>query len=772
MRDLHAGASGELRLTGSVGSYEVSARIISVGTQLVHIELADGRRLTVPLQAILGFSSAARSATATDANAGAAPGARAIVDRSVQSKTAHSIKPRPDEDADAIPAVRTQASAMSDVSQLASSISNFAHVEHSESSANSEGATLTTEMQSLRIALEQLSESSDGRSPRAIRDVQRLLDTALRRLEASSFAEATELRRDYESKRIRAKRTLDFMSRQSRLAKCLRDTYRCVVASELEDWKRLCSRNEARPRLITQDNLNLTVSKAGEVLLPLKVILDEGPVPARGIRVVLDQHRGVETVGNLPSIEELQPGQTRTVRVRLRDRRRQGAKNEVRVSAHLEYFGANDERNTSPRQNVSLRLSKPADFAPMPNPFRDYASGAPIDDPEMFFGRAALVNDIVAQLTERPVGRCYALYGQKRSGKSSLINRVESALSESGALVAHLSMGVVDRSAITQTFMSEIIDQLRQQVADALDEQTFSKLLTRWPDAASIASQPLASLRRALTASRALLKSAGREAPPRVVVIVDEFTYLFELLRRDNVAPADQDQLRDFMRQWKSLLEAKLFSALVVGQDTMPAFISAFPNEFSVMHTAHLDYLTSTETAELADLPIRRKDGTTRFSGYGLPSIHAYTSGHPYFTQILCDRIVELCNENRRQDIADFDVDAAIETLLDGSREIGMFRFDCLLTADNTGILVTDPEAVDAEWESHDLQEVALRICTRMVRLGAEQNKPVGVEELSLSIAERRVMEDLVSRSVITVRDGKASIRVMLFAEYLRRRLT
>jgi hypothetical protein len=370
-------------------------------------------------------------------------------------------------------------------------------------------------------------------------------------------------------------------------------------------------------------------------------------------------------------------------------------------------------------------------------------------------------------LTERPVGRCYAIYGQKRSGKSSVVNQVADRLSDSGALVARLSMGSVDRSAITETFMASVIDQLRERVGELLDEKTFENLLTRWPDLSSIADQPLASFRRAVTAARGLLKASGYAEPPRVVIMVDEFTYLFELLRRDNVAPADQHQLRDFMRQWKSLLEAKLFSALIVGQDTMPEFVKTFPNEFSVMHTERLEYLSSDETEELADIPIRHPDGTSRFTGYGLSTVHSYTSGHPYFTQILCDRIVELANENKRQDIAEFDVEAALETLMDGSREIGIFRFDCLLSADNTGVLLSRDE--DSEWQG-EITEVALKVCHRIATVGGAQNKSVPVDELELNATERYVLDDLIQRGVIAHRSGAVSLKVLLFGEYLRRR--
>jgi hypothetical protein len=631
------------------------------------------------------------------------------------------------------------------------------------------GASLATSLRTIQLSVEELQEVSTRVSRRSIKDVLRAIEGAIERLAADDFSDASAKRATYESCRARAKRSLDFVP-GAPTTRPLRECLRAIVAAELADWTRLSRRHEARPRLITQANLNLTLSKVGEVLLPLKVVLDEGPVAARGIRIVLDQHRGVETVGNAPTIPVLQPGQAQTVRVRLKDRRRQGAKNEVRVSGYLEYLGPTGDLQTSPRQDIVVRLSRPAEFVAMPNPFRDYASGAPVDDPAMFFGRATLIAEIVSQLVDRPVGRCYALFGQKRSGKSSVVSRVQASLTERGVLVARLSMGVVDRSAITQTFVSEVLDQLREQVGLALDADTFANLLTRWPESSSVAAQPLASLRKALTAARALLKAAGHGGDPRVVIIVDEFTYLFELLRRDHVAPADQDQLRDFMRQWKSLLEAKIFSAMIVGQDTMPGFIDAFPNEFSVMHSERLDYLTADETEALADLPIQREDGSSRFSGYGLSTIYSYTSGHPYFTQILCDRIVELANANQRNDIADFDVDAALETLLEGSREIGMYRFDCLLTADNTGVLL---DAVGDELgggrSAEDAAGTALRLTSRMAILGGAQSKPVDVDELEMSAFERRVFDDLVRRGVVVLRDRRAQLRVLLFAEYLRR---
>lgn len=630
--------------------------------------------------------------------------------------------------------------------------------------------SINGQLQALRLDLEGLQSliSNKGYS-QALDAVLGVVESAIDRTATDSLKSAKRSRRAYDERRKTARRALDRFTKSSNIVEILKACLSAVSAAELHDWEGFTSRFEAKPRLVVQDQLVANLSQAGEFLLPFRVTLDDGPESARDVKLVLDQYRGIEVVGNTPQVERLQPGETRTMRIRLRDRRRQGSRDEVKIQAHLQYLGPSDEMLRSPRQKLTVRLVRPALFREIPNPFRDYASGAPVDDPEMFFGRTKIIDDIVHHLTVRPVGRCYALYGQKRSGKSSVVNQLESRLTESGALVARLSMGIVDRSAITQTFVAEVIDQLRERVSSRLDAKTFENLLTRWPEASSVASQPLASLRKAITAARALLKSSGHHEPPRVVIMIDEFTYLFELLRRTNVAESDQNQLRDFMRQWKSLLEAKLFSALVVGQDTMPYFIKTFPNEFSVMHTERLDYLSESESSELADVPIRRPDGSSRFSGYGLQTIHSYTNGHPFYTQILCDRVVELANDNKRDDITDVDVESAVSTLLTGSREIGMFRFDCLLSADNTEGLLDEMLRSAGLGGEERASDRALAIAHRLARIGGEQNKPVAVEGLELSQEEQHVFRDLCQRDVVVVREGKAHVRILLFAEYLRR---
>ncbi len=715
-----------IELRGSNGArYTIDACVMAGNSESTSLKLRDGRNLTVPTSAIQGVRRTDSPLRGVGEPVQRKPDEHAYVQRVKEFETALGDWPK-----------------------------------SSSADSTPEDWDLTSRIEWLRLRLDDLSQAP--LSDKLAGDVQRvdqLSELLLERLAEPKFPEAKTLRGSYLPKLKSAN-----YPGKSRLAALLR---RCVAGlrdAELEDWRRFSERFVAHPHIQSQQKLTIHVDSNGEFQLPIRVALTGTEADATDVRVVLDQYRGVEVVGQLPTIAKLLPGSVKTVQVRLLDRRRQGASDTVRLRAHLSYVGPNNETIVSAHQKLSIELRARAAFQEIPNPFRDYASGVPVDDPRMFFGRESLISDIVSHLTERPVGRCYGLYGQKRSGKSSVTGQVRAAIPSDDAIVCQLSMGTIDRSAITASFVTEVLDQLREQLAPRLGPDTFANLLTRWPDQRELTAGPLAGFRKAVNATRALLRKDGQREP-RVILIVDEFTYLYELLRRDHVAAADQHQLRDFMRQWKGWLEAKLFSALVVGQDTMPAFLNAFANEFSVMHTERLDYLLPPETEALADRPIRKDDGTSRFTGYALASIHEYTGGHPFFSQILCDRVVTVANEHRRTDISEVDVDEAVETLISGSREIGVHRFDCLLSADNTGILL-DQTFEDAHPADSD---TAREVMQRLALVSGPQNKPIDRDALKLSSLEQLVFDDLCRRNVLRAKDGRYQIRVLLFSEYVRR---
>ena len=548
------------------------------------------------------------------------------------------------------------------------------------------------------------------------------------------------------------------------LPQALDRTVTYLIDLEETLWAAFLKDHAGVPQILAHDRINVTRGLNQEFDLPIRVYLDRDVLDATDLELGLDKFRGLKVIGSLPKVPTLPAGGTTVLRARMRDVRKQGSRSDVPIEAHIRYRVAG-ENLESPRQALALRVNRMEQTEPLPNPFRSYAGGLPVESPKMFFGREALIEEFVGGLSDPRGGMCYALYGQQRTGKSSALEQVRAQLVDRGAIVATMSMGTIDRHSMTTDFVEEVLDQFRAQVDSKLPPELSAPLLVHWPDTAAIERRPMRSFQRAREAARSMLRSAGRPSTPFVIVI-DEFTYLHEVLRRQGITPAENNQLRDFMRQFKGLLEARVFSALIVGQDTMPKFLDSYPNEFSVMSTRKLDYLTTEETQLLADVPVRTAQGQSRYTGYALATIASYTDGHPFFTQILCDRIITRVNEKRRSDITDGDVVDAVESLIHGRDAIEAHRFDCLVTADNTHALI---RGMGEESES-DEGAAAQFVLTRLALLGGSQNHPVPIADLDLSGAQKAALDDLILRGVLHVTETKASIRILLYSEFLRRR--
>jgi hypothetical protein len=631
-----------------------------------------------------------------------------------------------------------------------------------------------SQLQPLRQAIEGIRPSITGRFNR------HLADTALAALDAF----ATQLRTGdptvaEQSHLEIAKQLAQVPHARSRrtqpLTAALRDSIHNIEVWEKASWASSIEKHSSPPQITTIDLVNVTRDANGEFELPVRVLLQPDATAVRDVRLVLDKYRGMKLIGAQPFLRVLQPGKPATLRARFRDNRRQGARAEVRLETHLTYLDASGAKRQSTRQNINVKILGKEKHEDIPNPFEAYAGGLPIAaESDMFFGRETLVNDFVRELSKAPGGRCFALYGQQRTGKSSVLTQVHSRLIAQGAIVARMSLGTIDRRSITVDFMEEVLDQFRDQTYERLPKDLAHVFLSSWPDSRAIERRPLRSFQRGRDAARSVLRRAGHTGVP-FVVVVDEFTYLQEVLRRRGADPSEHNELRDFMRQLKGLLEARMFSALLLGQDTMPRFLDSYPNEFSVMSTRKLDYLTPDETQALADVPIRTAAGSTRYTGYALSTIAGYTDGHPFFTQILCDRIVTNVNSRKRSQITQGDVEEAIENLVAGQDRIEQHKFDCLVTADNTKSFLVNldqeegPHSEEGATRSDD-SRVAVEVLTRIALLGGPQNNPVPVEHLQLEGDHSLALTDLMMRGVLRESELGVNIRVVLYADYLRRR--
>lgn len=464
----------------------------------------------------------------------------------------------------------------------------------------------------------------------------------------------------------------------------------------------------------------------GSVALRLLLVSkDESAPPIEAIGLILEQGDG----DPCHSPEPLHGGQTREIELIVRPTAKQVNDGAFSVTVKIDYRSRLGSIESTQPFSLAVRLGKPA-FDEIPNPYGRYSGGSPVEDERMFFGRATLIDRVVKYLSTGTMGQCFVLYGQKRSGKSSVLKQVEKRLGQP-VLFAPISAGIFAPGNLWGSFSRLLLQELTFRLEDA-----GSAVPTNWPTRPDVDSRPLESIRDVLRS----LNKLGHQ----VVVAIDEFTYLFENAQND---------VEIFMRGWKALLEARAFNAILIGQDTMPRFKQTFPNEFGVTHDERITYLDETEAAALASHPILL-DGSSRYRGQALQRLFALTAGSPYFLQITCDRLVRHLNARKAAFVTEADIEQVARTLTVGGDALPPERFDALVTAAGENV---------ASVPRDDLWCVLARIARESLHSGWSYRSSI----LELQKGQE-ALKDLVDREILTVEGERVSIRVGLFASWLR----
>ena len=102
------------------------------------------------------------------------------------------------------------------------------------------------------------------------------------------------------------------------------------------------------------------------------------------------------------------------------------------------------------------------------------------------------------------------------------------------------------------------------------------------------------------------------------------------------------------MDTWKKLLEADLFKAVLIGQDTMPDFLREFPNQFRVTQPRRVDCLDKASAEKLIVDPVRLPDHKSRYLEHCDEAIFSWFCGQPYYIQLFCRHLIEQMNLERK----------------------------------------------------------------------------------------------------------------------------
>jgi hypothetical protein len=518
--------------------------------------------------------------------------------------------------------------------------------------------------------------------------------------------------------------------------------------------------NQSFKKLLESSTPKVSLSILGEsrfidsnnnVNVQLAIKNQRGCSPIHDLKVQLNEdsnYKSIDTV--LISSESLRGGEERIISIPLNVSASILQQEATTINVNLEYKSREKEEiNILNNQPLALRLFSSEQFVTIPNPYSAIADSGPVKDSKMFFGREKDIEEISNSLLSVPTHKFIDIYGQKRSGKSSLLYHLTQKLKESDRFICiDFTLGSTAKYD-SASFFWLILDGIERFIEETESDPTLRPIFET-PRLQELMLNPSIVFYEKIKDLQKELNKYDLWKGKKLLLLIDEFTYLYSATLRKNLD-------LEFMKTWKSMLEKGLFSAIVVGQDIMPKFKSKFPNEFGVFEDKRLTYLKKDDAEKLIVKPIWDfKNDKSRFIGQAVNKIIDYTSLNPYYIQIFCARLVDFMNDHKLINVTEADVIDVAKSFIEGSHALPIDKFDNLLNAGDA-----DLEAVPQE----ETLEILRQIANNSRVLGSCPR-----ESISLKYPEYddQILDDLLKRDVVTCPNtGYYRIQVQIFNDWL-----
>lgn len=307
---------------------------------------------------------------------------------------------------------------------------------------------------------------------------------------------------------------------------------------------------------------------------------------------------------------------------------------------------------------LQVHLSLPTQFVPIEkNPYT-YGPALKYNDPT-FVGRQKEIKDIIdTVLHPQREGAQIIVYGQKRCGKSSLVEAVKSKLENDYPMEAwcvYLTLRIEstggEESYSEASFYSTILKAIRMNIAACNDEY---KPLIHVPSISDLkeTDSPTDLFCKCIMEFKYSMKETKGWESRRLVLVIDEFTVLYNSIKKKVAS-------EEILHHWKGIQESNLtnFATIFVGHDITPTFFAEpyASNAAAIIEKYPLSYLDQDDAIKLIVNPIRN-NGESRFEDKAVKQILYYTSGSPSYLQIFMKEMVNYINANGIVKVSEIDV--------------------------------------------------------------------------------------------------------------------
>ncbi|MCP5098357.1 MAG: AAA family ATPase [Chloroflexi bacterium] len=413
-----------------------------------------------------------------------------------------------------------------------------------------------------------------------------------------------------------------------------------LVTAVMKRWFGLISSEaeELRGRaelIITLKTKRILPSDKTDVVI---VIQNNGRAAAENIVTKLIADPAYDIIDQPPTISFLPPGRKRQVTFSIHP----CVNDRFRIALTATFDDRNQREKTFAFGDMVHLLTRAREFNPVDNP---YLPGTPLrPKSSMFFGRERLFNFIEGNVGGPERRNVLILIGQRRTGKTSALLRLEERL-PAYMLPVYIdcqSLGVIPG-------MPAFFHDLGWLISDALSLRDIELDV---PEPSEWKEDPAGQFQRHfLPKVRTLLPKETQ-----LLLVFDEFE-AFESLVDDGILPPTFFTfLRHMMQHGEGL------GFVFVGTRRLEEMSADYWSVlFNIALYEHVRYLDETAALKLITEPVAPN---IIYDDLAIDKILRVTAGHPYFVQLVCYTLIKRANNEKSGYITISDVNAGLDEML------------------------------------------------------------------------------------------------------------
>ncbi len=343
-------------------------------------------------------------------------------------------------------------------------------------------------------------------------------------------------------------------------------------------------------------------------------------------------------------------------------------------------------------------------FQPIPNP---YIVGKPIEDRNMFFGRMDDFAFIRKKVSGAEKGGIIVLCGSRRSGKTSILFQIKQ-----GRLGEEFVPVLIDMQAMTVESDGEFLSKFVMEVVAAVGDPNVS---FEKDYMAKAKENPYSAFQHFVEKINAVLKGK------KLIVMFDEYELFETHISKGKFTTDILNTLANWMEHRNGIF------LIFTGSDKLEARKTAYWEMF-LPKASHrrISFISKSDTFRLIHEPV---EGIVRYQE-GVPEeIYGLTAGQPFYSQVLCQSLIDHLNENHKYDVTMSDIEVVVKNIIENPLPQMIFAWNSLSDYEKFVLSITAeltkdkaaPVRMDDICEFPEMESIGYTLDSNKLREAAER---------------------------------------------------